>query len=269
MQFDFASGAGYSGYLAFTPRVAAADRSDLLLVVEHGHDAVHMIDVVSRAHIGYVAAPGTIAGPRGVAASGDLVAVSGWKNWEGGDHLVHIYRAGTGGGSHWTKMRVIGGGIGGLDGQVQQPIGLRFSEDGSTICVADYVNGRVSLFRVSDGEFVRHIATELDGPRDVEVIEGGWMVACWGSDAVEFVCDGGRPFLGRTDGGSGSVDGEFYGPAALAVVPGLGLVVRQWGRLQVASTLDILAMRAMSDVRVGWMTATYRAIVHRHLGSMR
>jgi len=97
------------------------------------------------------------------------------------------------------------------------------------------------MFRVDDGGFVRHMATGLSGPWDVEEVEGGWLVVCEGSHSVEFVCDGGggddggRPFLGKAGGGHGSGDGEFDVPTALAVVPGLGLVVREWfnGRLQV------------------------------------
>jgi hypothetical protein len=78
---------------------------------------------------------------------------------------------------------------------------------------------------------------------DVEEVEGGWLVACRDSHTVEFVGDGdgdggiggGRPSLGMAGGGYGSGDGEFRNPTALAVVPGLGLVVREDdnGRLQV------------------------------------
>ncbi len=58
---------------------------------------------------------------------------------------------------------------------------------------------------------------------------------------MEFVGDGaggdggGRPSLGKAGGRYGSGDGEFEFPSALAVVPGLGLVVRERGneRLQV------------------------------------
>ncbi len=121
------------------------------------------------------------------------------------------------------------------------PYGLRFSGDGSGICVADVSNDRASVFRVTDGGFVRHMATGLSFPWDVEEVEGGWLVACEVSHNVEFVGDGvggdggGRPSLGRAGGGRGSGDGEFDGPAALAVVAGRGLVVREWGndRLQV------------------------------------
>ena len=83
MRFDFFySGIGVS-YLAFTPPPpgSGTDTPHLLLVSDWGHDAVHIVDVVSRTHVGYVAAPRTIAGPCGVAASGaaSLVAISTWK----------------------------------------------------------------------------------------------------------------------------------------------------------------------------------------------
>jgi hypothetical protein len=240
MQFDFGRGAGYSGYLAFTPPTTTTSGSSsssahpLLLVTDHGHDAVHLVDVVGQTHAGYLASPGSIAGPRGVAASGTspLVAVSAWKERDSGDHVVVVYR---GSGAVWEAVRVIGGGFGARDGQLKGPYGLRFSGDGSAICVADY--DRVCMFRVGDGGFVRHMATGLRVPFDVEEVEGGWLVACYGSHTVEFVSDGvggdggGRPSLG----GYGSGDGEFECPTTLAVVPGLGLVVRDYGneRLQV------------------------------------
>ena len=80
MQFKFADGY-YSGYLAFTTTTTSGSSSSarpLLLVTDAGHLAVHLVDVVGGTHAGYVAAPGSIAGPRGVAASGvsPLAAVS-------------------------------------------------------------------------------------------------------------------------------------------------------------------------------------------------
>jgi hypothetical protein len=77
MQFKFSCSGCPSGWLAFTGPAT----SRLLLVADAGHGAVHVIDVAGRAHVGYVAAPGTIAGPRGVAARGSLVAVSAWRGW--------------------------------------------------------------------------------------------------------------------------------------------------------------------------------------------
>ena len=159
----------------------------------------------------------------------------------------------------WEAVRVIGGGFWGPglpDGQLSRPYGLRFSGDGSAICVADWYNDRASVFRVGDGGFVRHMATGLRGPYDVEEVEGGWLVACAFSHTVKFVgdgvgaADGGRASLGRAGGGAGSGDGEFWYPTALAVVPGLGLVVREWGnrRVQVFATPDAIAMAAPAGV---------------------
>jgi hypothetical protein len=83
---------------------------------------------------------------------------------------------------------------------------------------------------------VGDVDTGLLGPRDVEEVRGGWLVACEESHTVEFVASGGhaggvRARLGK----AGFGPGEFAGPTALAMVPGLGLVVREFGnrRLQV------------------------------------
>jgi hypothetical protein len=149
------------------------------------------------------------------------------------------------------------------------PYGLRFSGDGSAIVVADRYNVRVSVFGVADGGFVRHIAKRLRNPCDVEGVEGGWLVSC--SSAVQFLGDddggdgGGRPSLGKAGGGHGSGDGEFFGPTALAVVPGLGLVVRDCynQRLQVFATPDAIAMAAMSRIRVAWMIVVARSVLRR------
>ncbi len=237
---------------------------------------MHLVDVVGQTHAGYLASPGSIAGPRVVAASGalPLVAVSAWKESFRGDHVVRWWWC-TGAvglcGSLWEVVRVIGGGFGGpgsRDGQLNGPFGLRFSRDGSAVCVADTGNGRASVFRVGDGGLVRHMATGRRFMVDVEEVEGGWLVACYYLHRVELVCGsdggvgGGWPFLGKAGGRRGIGDGEFYSPTTLTVVPGLGLVVREWGnvgRLQVFATPDAIAMAAMSPDRVAWMTAVARA----------
>jgi hypothetical protein len=191
---------------------------------------MHVIDVTGRVHAGYVAAPGTIAGPRGVAARGSLVAVSAWKKRGSGDHVVHVFE---GSGAMWTAVRVVGGGFGdpgSADGQLKCPFGLRFTGDGTELAVADVDNARVIVFRVEDGSFVRHVATGLSYPFDVEECEGGWLVACPGSHTIEFVggdVGGGGGVGGARLGKYGSGDGKFKDPSALALVPGLGLVVRE------------------------------------------
>jgi hypothetical protein len=174
----------------------------------------------------------------------------------------------------------VGGGVGApgsADGQLHRPYGLRFSADGTGLAVADASNNRVSVFFVEDGSFVRHVTTGLDGsPYDVEECEGGWMVACPLANTIAFVgggsvgCGGdsgvGRARLGKV----GSGDGEFVLPSALALVPGLGLVVRDVGnrgRLQVFATPDAIAMASMSAWRVAWMVAVARGGIRRTQGS--
>jgi hypothetical protein len=284
MQFHFkVPGLSTSGYLAFTTAASDGSSHPLLVVADGGNDAVHIVDVVGRTHAGYVAAPGTIAGPRGVAASASttssaLVAVSAWKEHGSGDHVVILYKSNSG--TEWEVERIIGGGFGRpgtRDGQLQWPFGLRFNRDGSVICVADHWNDRVSVFRVGDGGFVRHIPTQRTYPADVEELEGGWLVAYVASNSVQFVGDSddsdgdgrggcGRHSLGKAGGGYGVGDGEFYWPAALATVPGLGLVVRDSGneRLQVFATPDTIAMLTnMSGIRIAWMSAVARAVISR------
>ncbi len=229
MRFKFKDDYNSSGWMAFTGPAT----SRLLIVTDAGQDAVHVIDVAGRVHAGYVAAPGTIAGPRGVAARGSLVAVSAWKDAWQGDHVVRVFE---GSGARWRVARVVAGGFGSADGQLKVPLGLRFTGDGTGLVVTD--DHRVSVFRVEDGSFVRHMATGLGAPYDVEECDGGWLVACYGPYPIEFVPDAIEFVGGDVDGGGvgrarlgtqGSGDGEFSWPSALALVPGLGLVVREWG----------------------------------------
>lgn len=62
---------------------------------------------------------------------------------------------------------------------------LGCGNDGTTLAVADSDNRRVSLFKVADGAFVRHLATGLRCPMDVEQCEddgdgrSGWAQTPW------------------------------------------------------------------------------------------
>jgi hypothetical protein len=228
MQFKFSDEAyNGSGYLALTASNGSASSPLLLLVTDAGNDAVHVIDVVAKVHVGYVAAPGSITRPRGVAAHGAMVAITSWKELFSGDHAVHVYE---GGGATWAPLRVIAGGYGSpgdMDGQLNAPYGVRFGDDGGEVVVADWFNDRVTIFRTGNGTFVRHAATGVGAPFDVEECEGGWLVACTSSDTVEFVGGDGR---GKATLGT---SGEFGSPSGLALVPGLGLVVREAGNQRV------------------------------------
>ena len=84
--------------------------------------------------MGYVAAPGTITGPRGVAAWGRKVAV--------GAGCVLLYE---GSGVSWIMVCVIGNAV--------RPCGLRFSHYGQELVVA--ADRRARILRVNDGAFVQ------------------------------------------------------------------------------------------------------------------
>ena len=237
MHFKFSDGYP-SGGMAFTGPATCRH----LLVTDAGdwHDAVHVIDVMERARVGYVAAPGTIAGPRGIAARGALVAVSAWKSWGSGDHVVQLFE---GSGVTWSPLRVLAGGFrrpGRADGQLNRPFGLRFTGDGTGVAVVDVGNDRVSLFHVADGCFERHVTAGLRGLKDileVEDPEGGgaqperaWLVACGppaSSTGIEIVSGAVvRAARGKHEHIVGGI-AKFNIPVALAVVPGLGLAVRE------------------------------------------
>ena len=202
------------------------------------------------------------------------VTQAAWKQWASGDHVVRGLF--VGGGASWTAARVIAGGFGapgGAAGQLGSPYGLRLTAGGTELVVAEScTNGRLSMFHVEDGSFVRHVATGLNSPMDVEQCEGGWLVACSCSHTIEFVSgaavEGGAPSRSAL-GGMGLGSGEF--PTTLTIEPGVGLgffdEFDSRGRLQFLATPDAMVMASMSASRVGWMVAVARGVLHRMEGS--
>lgn len=200
-----------SGIMAVLPRLhddtPSPSEQPLVLVTDAGNDTVHIIDVVGRTHAGYLAAPGTIVGPRGIAIhqrawssrsgsrskskseSGQrstLVAVTAWKNQYAGHHVVVLYENN---GPVWEKVRVIGGNFGfpgSVKGQMHQPYGVRISKDGTQVCVCDKQNNRIIFFSAEEGSVLRQVivtdpssAPDVGNgePSDLEEVEGGWLFA--------------------------------------------------------------------------------------------
>ena len=141
---------------------------------------------------------------------------------------------------------------------------------------------------LEDGSFLRHVRVEGRIPLhqlcDVQEFGGGWLVlASWGSHVVASVpvahgaasgdvhalpCPG--PYSGlvvSSEVGEGDArDGELTSPSALALVPSLGLVVRELGgggRVHFFGTPDAIAMASMSCCRVGWFVAVARGTLRR------
>jgi hypothetical protein len=279
MKFKFYARGLPSGWMVFQ----GPNASRLLVVTDAGHDAVHCIDVIKRVHVGYVAARGTIRGPRGVAAKGSLVAISAWEHSFETKHFVHIYE---GSGAAWTEVRVV------ASAELASPLGLRFTVDGEGLAVTSPRRNNVCFFRVSDGCFVSSVNTVFSC-QDLEECSGGWLVV-GGWTAVGSVALAPTPLIrfieGHTNnvttvnidvnlsstsfdkptfGGVTSLQTSLYSPSALALVPRLGVVVRVYGSsgnvvtgsVQFLTSPDSIAMASMSTFRVAWMVATFRGLM--------
>jgi len=149
--------------------------------------------------------------------------------------------------------------------------GLRFTRDGTRLAVTSSRNNDLSVIRVQDGVVEGNLARGLGIAWDMEEVQGGWLVACLYPSVVTFVpTEAGLDQ--KTLGGFGTEDGQFSHVAALALVPGLGLVTRDFSngnRVQVfiypesVAMAAMAAMAAMSRIRVAWMVGVARGTAFR------
>jgi DNA-binding beta-propeller fold protein YncE len=166
---------------------------------------------------------GQVSGPRAVAATSSLIAVSAWKHHGEGVHAVSLFDAEDG-----VLLRTLGGEVGSGDGLLSRPFGVRFTASGHQVLVADCENDRVSVFSTTDGAWVRHAGPSdyhaLKGPYDVLPVAGGALVATNGSQPIVFLPSGEAAGAGDVTvlGATGFEDGEFNNPTALTLVPGPG-----------------------------------------------
>jgi len=241
MEFQFSF---FSGFMAFTDGCdeaeAEAEATTALLLVTDGgcRGAVHVIDVVRGTHVGFVAAPGTIAYPQGVATRQSLAAVSSLNS-------VRVFECICGEECTWTAVREI----------AVDAVGLRFTADGLRLVMANGLG--VSIFCAKDGAFLRDIALVPDAevyPMDVEECGSEWIM-CHSAGLVKVADASITDTMAIWRG---------YKCSALAVVPVLGLlVVRHDTGVHVLATPDAVAMAAMSSCKVAWMAAVCRAAIAR------
>jgi len=233
MEFVFSYG---SGNMAFTDGCGETT----LLVTDNGHHgAVHVVDVVNGTHAGYVAAPGTITWPRAVTTRKSLAAVSCWE-------VVRLFE---GSGGTWTPVRTI----------VLAASGLCFTADGSRLAVARRHKKHLCIFCAKDGALLRLVDLPLKmdcyhveecniGDSDGDGSRVDWVMCQEGGLVA---------IAGNTNTVPGWRNLDFK-PFCLAVLPGVGLVVRHDAGVQVLATHDAIAMAAMSACKVAWMTAVCR-----------
>jgi WD40 repeat protein len=135
-----------------------------------------------------------------------------------------------------TLIRSIGSGGSG-PGQIGSWVdAMRFTPDGQFIIAAEQSNTRLSMFRVSDGGFVKHIGAGVvaNGHKDIEFMPNGeLLVADYNNHRIcVFSADGDA--LLRTWGSNGSGDGQFQRPTGLALVGSSLFVLEDGGsRVQV------------------------------------
>ena len=237
-----------TGYLAFAGPASAR----LLLVPDWFNDSVRAIDIQSQKLVGFVGSPGTIGGPRAVAATGPFVAISAWKVLpEGvGDPIVHVYRHC----SHadhvyetWTRVWAVHsslrfGGFGpgcfmGLHDKEWRPSAVAFTADASGLVVAG--GGCLSLFSTVDGTFVQHLRKGCITVGQVAEYEGGWLVGGRRQLGVVPFSSQAAPRAGGhmhyvnlvAHSGAGTSATSVGTERGVAAVPGLGLLVREEGHL--------------------------------------
>jgi tripartite motif-containing protein 71 len=198
-----------------------------LLVCEWGNNRVQELTTKSclgeaePQHLRFI----PVAGAWAISMHGDTLAVGTFS----GDIQLLSYARGA-------LIRSIGS-RGSGPGQIGALCaGLRFTPDGQFIVAAEYSNKRLSMFRVSDGGFVKHIGAGVvaDGNNDVHFAPNGELLVTDYSNHRVCVFSAYGDTLLRTWGTQGSADGQFVSPTALALAGSKLFVLDQSsGRVQV------------------------------------
>lgn len=296
LQFSFTQAAGLSGFMCFAPAAVSGGCSTpsataggaagvcasavgmyTLLVTEAGNDRVQelavvrgglaaVMDVTTQVevtHVGWLYPPGAVLGPRGVAASQDLIAVSAFATGGEGLHAIHLFHSAS-----RAPVRVVGDGCGDGGGQLKSPHGVRLSTNGRTVVVADMANGRVAEFDVHTGAWIGDVTRSVRGMTDVEECAGGWLVVCSSSNLVaqvlEVVGPASMPSSSKWAIVSTFGRRSLQLPCSMALVPCVGMLVRQAGvdgALELFCSQEDVNMAGMSRPRVAWMVAVARGIM--------
>jgi DNA-binding beta-propeller fold protein YncE len=178
-----------------------------LLVCEYGNGRVQELTGLGESkpqHVRFIPVPGAWS----IALHGDMLAV--------GSYSCTIQLLSYASGALIRSIGCEGSGPGQISLSCE---GLRFTPDGQFIVASENGNKRLSMFRVSDGGFMKHIGTGVvaDGNKDVQFAPSGeLLVVDYGNHRMcEFSADGDT--LQRTWGALGCADGHFMYPTALAL----------------------------------------------------
>ncbi len=257
---------GFCGDLAFT--TCSNDVGKHLFVASPGkwHSSVIVFRTFDWSVVGSFGGSGS-AKVRGVASCGSFVAVcfgnySSFASYRAGGSRVILFQENA---ERWTRIREIDSySRWGIKIYWHCPLGVRFTSDTRKLMVAD--ESDVVVLDVDTGACLDRIGFNR-GPSALEVFDGGFLAICSlykgnGSDIDTIdVVDNARRYAG---GPVLSEDGDNARMESMALVPGLGLIIRDKParyrytsdgiRLRVISdSADVSAMVAMSKLRVAWI----------------
>jgi hypothetical protein len=196
---------------------------DTVLVAEGGNDRVQEVDVMGPSHVAFWGV-GLLEGPRGVAACRTLVAVT-----EQGAKRVSLFDSST-----RALLRWCGGPESSSSELLYLPRGLCFSDHGLRVIVAD-ASGALLEYNTADGNLVNRLHDDtVQGALDVVPYLGGLLIVdCIKNAVLPIARSSSLPeslavFASLVQlGREGDAAGQFRGPSALVLVPGVGLLVRE------------------------------------------
>ncbi len=238
---------GCSGFVAFVD----ADSEPLLLVTDSGNGVVHILNVLTKEHCGYIDEAHECGQLAGVAASGkglrNIVAVASYQG--NGVHIFDRTDVYT-----WTRRCVARSGC--------RTIGVRFCADGAQCVAAEHFISCVCWYSTVDGSLLK--VRKVSSPLDVEVLDHDqyFVTSSCAESCVQFEATTGVQVLG-TD--------THDIPTALCLLPYVGILVRDYnnGHVCVYVTEETVRKITMSAVRNNWMAAVVRSIIMRNVSKQQ
>jgi len=227
--------------LAFTSTCPTTGTRPLLLVTDTSGNTVHMIDIVTRAHVGFLEAPGRIMRGASIASAGEVIAMTSTE--------VEPVKLCLRNGGKWSSWKML------APARPDKSLGgyharhAAVSWDGTLIAFRDGMDLYVTD---SEGLSVKHC-----------------VALSWFADIIIGVREGWAVVIGRVlrifDYSTCALK---YGPVpklafnhTLTVSPCGGVMGARYPALFVCNTLDVMLMNRMSAARVAWMSIAARAIM--------
>ncbi len=253
------------GRMAFSEGVPGARTRPLLLVADAGHNSVHVLDVVSRRHEGYINAAGAFGAPQSIATHGSLVAFSCAPFCSTCAIWLYERSSTVAAETTWLLLRTV-------RATSFEPVsyelafanigtGLQFVNGGTHLAVPNCTGSSVHILRIADERAVDHVVYTDRAVSDVRECSAGLLVS------LAPITSGGISFnstihLFRKGNRCphNIIELQCLGDClAFDLVRGLGLVVLTDTDCLLMQTAEEAAMRTMSFSRVAWMACVVRA----------